>query len=54
MTDTLPAGVTFGSATPSQGDPCTESSGTVTCALGTLADEATATVEIVGHSSIAR
>jgi uncharacterized repeat protein (TIGR01451 family) len=47
LTDTLPAGVTFGSATPSQGDPCTESSGTVTCALGTLADEASATVDIV-------
>ena len=37
VTDTLPAGVTFDSATPSQGT-CSESSGTVTCALGTLAD----------------
>ena len=32
-TDTLPAGVTFVSATPSQGT-CSQSSGTVTCALG--------------------
>ena len=37
LTDTLPAGVTFDSATPSQGT-CSESSGTVTCALGTLAE----------------
>ena len=37
LTDTLPAGVTFDSATPSQGT-CSESSGTVTCALGTIAD----------------
>ena len=37
LTDTLPAGVTFDSATPSQGS-CSQSSGTVTCALGTLAD----------------
>ena len=45
LTDTLPAGVTFDSAVPTQGS-CTESSGTVTCALGTLADEADASVEI--------
>jgi hypothetical protein len=44
-TDTLPAGLTYDSATPSQGT-CSESGGTVTCALGTLADEATATVAI--------
>ena len=45
LTDTLPAGVTFDSATPSQGS-CSESSGTVTCTLGTIADQADATVEI--------
>jgi uncharacterized repeat protein (TIGR01451 family) len=46
VTDTLPAGVTFASAAPSQGDPCTETGGTVTCNLGSLAKDATATVEI--------
>ena len=45
VTDTLPAGVTFDSATPSQGT-CSETSGTVTCALGTIADGEGATVEI--------
>ncbi len=45
LTDTLPGDVTFDSATPSQGS-CTESSGTVTCDLGTLADEAVASAEI--------
>ncbi len=45
LTDTLPAGVNFDSATPSQGT-CSEASGTVDCGLGTIADEATATVVI--------
>ncbi len=45
LTDTLPAGVTFVSATPTQGS-CSEASGTVTCALGTIADQGTADVEI--------
>ena len=45
LTDTLPAGVTFDSATPSQGS-CSEASGTVTCALGTIADGQSASVEI--------
>ena len=45
LTDTLPAGVTFDSATPSQGT-CSEASGTVTCALGTVADQQSASVEI--------
>jgi uncharacterized repeat protein (TIGR01451 family) len=45
LTDTLPAGVTFESATPTQGT-CSETSGTVTCSLGALADEATTGVEI--------
>ena len=46
VADTLPGGVSFVSATPSQGS-CSESSGTVTCTLGTLANGATATVTIV-------
>jgi uncharacterized repeat protein (TIGR01451 family) len=51
ITDTLPTGVTFVSATPTQGS-CSEASGTVTCALGTLADQANADVEIqVRHST---
>ena len=45
LTDTLPAGVTYVSATPSQGS-CSEASGTVTCALGTVANGASAGVEI--------
>jgi uncharacterized repeat protein (TIGR01451 family) len=44
-TDNLPSGLTYQSATPSQGT-CSESSGTVTCALGDLANNATATVDI--------
>ena len=46
MTDTLPVGVNFGSATPSQGS-CTRSGGTVTCNLGTLNNAANAAVTIV-------
>ncbi len=45
LTDTLPSGVTFDSATPSQGT-CMESSGTVTCSLGTIASAANATASI--------
>ncbi len=45
LTDTLPPGVTFVSATPAQGT-CSETAGTVSCALGTLADGASASVEI--------
>ncbi|HYG82800.1 MAG TPA: FG-GAP-like repeat-containing protein, partial [Pyrinomonadaceae bacterium] len=45
LTDTLPAGVTFVSATPSQGS-CAGTS-TVTCGLGALASGAGATVRIV-------
>ena len=37
LTDVLPAGVVFVSATPTQGS-CSELAGTVTCALGTIAD----------------
>ena len=45
VTDTLPAGVDFDSATAIQGS-CFGSGGTVLCSLGTLADQADATVEI--------
>jgi uncharacterized repeat protein (TIGR01451 family) len=43
VSDTLPAGVTFVSATAG----CTEAAGVVTCDLGDLASGGTATVEIV-------
>jgi uncharacterized repeat protein (TIGR01451 family) len=43
LTDTLPPGVTFVSASVG----CVEAAGTVTCNLGDLASAATATVEIV-------
>jgi len=46
VTDTLPAGVTFISATPSQG-VCTENCGVVTCNLGELAATSLPTVTIV-------
>ncbi len=45
LTDVLPASLTWVSATSSVGS-CTESAGTVTCALGTLASGAGATVSI--------
>jgi uncharacterized repeat protein (TIGR01451 family) len=45
VTDTLPAGVTFTSATPSQGS-CTFASGTVTCHLGSLALNGSASVAL--------
>ena len=45
LTDTLPAGVTFNSATPTQGS-CSQSAGTVTCSLGTIANGATPSVSI--------
>lgn len=45
MADTLPAGVTLVSATPSQGS-CTGTS-TVSCSLGTVANGASATVTII-------
>jgi len=46
VTDTLPAGVTFVSATASQGT-CTQAGGVVTCGLGSLAVSGTATINIV-------
>jgi uncharacterized repeat protein (TIGR01451 family) len=45
VTDALPAGASFGSATPSQGS-CSTAGGTVSCELGTLANDARAAVEI--------
>ncbi|MGB5623761.1 MAG: choice-of-anchor Q domain-containing protein [Gammaproteobacteria bacterium] len=46
LTDTLPAGVSFVSATPTQGS-CAEAGGVVTCDLGTLASDASTDVVIV-------
>ena len=46
-TDTLPAGVSFFSCTPSQGNDCTESGGVVTANLGSLAPSGMATVTII-------
>jgi virginiamycin B lyase len=45
VTDNLSPGVAFASASPSRGS-CSDSSGTVTCALGGLASGGSATVEI--------
>jgi uncharacterized repeat protein (TIGR01451 family) len=45
VTDTLPPSVTFSSATSTQGT-CMQAGGTVTCSLGTLPANATATVTI--------
>ena len=53
LTDTLPAGATFDSATPSQGT-CSEASGTVTCALGTIAERAERDRRDQGHAAGAR
>ena len=46
LTDTLPEGVRFDSATPSQGT-CGETSGTVTCSLGAINNGAKATITTV-------
>ncbi len=46
LVDTLDPLVTYVSATPTQGT-CAENTGTVTCSLGALADNASATVTIV-------
>ncbi len=46
VSDTLPAGVSFVSATPSQGS-CSQAAGVVSCSLGGVADGATPTVTIV-------
>ena len=44
--NTLPAGVTIGTITSSQGGACTNAAGTITCPLGVLASGASATVSI--------
>lgn len=46
VTDELPSGVSFLSASPTQGT-CTESSGTVTCELGDMAQNSNVSVTIV-------
>jgi uncharacterized repeat protein (TIGR01451 family) len=46
VSDTIPAGTTFVSATPSRGS-CSESAGVVTCDLGDLANGDSATIDIV-------
>jgi uncharacterized repeat protein (TIGR01451 family) len=46
VVDTLPAGVTFNSATPSQGT-ASQASGTVTAALGTILSGQSATITII-------
>ena len=46
VTDTLPSGVVFVSATPDQGS-CSESGGTVTCNLGSLANGSSVTIVLV-------
>ncbi len=45
VTDALPGGVTFVSATPSQGT-CSQAGGAVSCAIGTVAVGATVTVTV--------
>jgi uncharacterized repeat protein (TIGR01451 family) len=50
VVDPLPAGMTYVSANPSQGS-CSASGGTVTCALGSLADGAGATVAITARAT---
>jgi uncharacterized repeat protein (TIGR01451 family) len=49
VTDTLPPeiGAVFGSVTASQGGPCAEAGGVITCALGVLDEYQSATVDIV-------
>ncbi len=55
FSDVLPSGVTFSSATSTQGGAPTESGGTVTANIGTLAPSASATVTIiVGVNSATR
>lgn len=53
VNDTLPASVTFVSVTPSQGScptqPAPGSTGTVSCALGSLSSGANATIALVVH-----
>lgn len=50
VTDNLPAGIVFVSATPDQGN-CSHDSGTITCDLGDVADDTTVNISIVGTSN---
>jgi DHA3 family macrolide efflux protein-like MFS transporter len=52
VSDTLPAGLIFRAATPSQGSGCAESGGVVTCELGTLVNGTSATITIVGSIGV--
>lgn len=45
FTDPIPAGTSFVSANATQG-ACTNANGTITCTLGTLGDDATATITV--------
>ena len=47
VTDTLPENVDFVSAVPDNGSSCSHDSGTITCHLGDLADQAMVTIPIV-------
>jgi len=52
LTDTLPEGATYVSATASQGS-CSQAAGVVTCNLGSLAASASATVSVLARTSAA-
>ena len=52
VTDTLPAGMAHVASNPSQGT-CSESAGTVTCALGAISNGAGATVAITARATFA-
>jgi uncharacterized repeat protein (TIGR01451 family) len=52
VTNVLPANVTFVSASSTQGT-CQNAGGTVTCSVGTLANQATATITIVVTPTVA-
>jgi uncharacterized repeat protein (TIGR01451 family) len=52
LSDTLPAGTSFVSATPSQGS-CGNAGGAVSCALGNLNNAASATVNVVVTANVA-
>jgi uncharacterized repeat protein (TIGR01451 family) len=51
VVDQLPASVTFVSASSTQGS-CSDASGTVTCNIGNLAKNATATISLVGNTTV--
>ena len=53
LTDTIDAGVTFISATPSQGAACTRAGVTVTCNLGNVTTATPATVTVVVNPNAA-